>query len=233
MAAARAFSSGAYWGIGENAGLNSAALYEALPVDKQRTGESKQYSFDAEVSRELGALPGGPIGVAFGVEARHEENNLLFYDDLGDYIGRSPSAYGAKRDICATFGEIVVPMFKELNAARHYDNYSDVGDSTMPKIGAKWKPLSNFALRRSYSPGLRDSSSKTVRTRLQLPVVPPCVTVRVAPVCPRTDCTRPRSMPTARVSRRPSCSMATKIRGLRSPRAGPWARSGMSPASRA
>ncbi len=150
-----------YWRIGENANLNSAAMYAALVADKERTGFSRQYGADFKVSSELGKLDGGPIGVAFGVEARHESNELPLYDGLGDYVGLSLTAYGGKRDIYATYGEVLLPVLKQLevNAALRYDNYSDAGTSVTPKVGLKWTPLSVLAVRGTYSKGFRAPSS--------------------------------------------------------------------------
>lgn len=168
VAAATAFSpayaalpAGSYWRIGENAGLNSAALYDALLDDKQRQGYSRQYGVDFKVSRELGKLPGGAIGLAIGAEARHESNNLPLYDGLGDYIGLSLTSYGGKRDIMAAFTEVVLPVFKqlELTGALRFDDYSDAGKSWTPKIGAKFMPLNNLAIRSTYSRGFRAPSS--------------------------------------------------------------------------
>ena len=48
-------------------------------------GYSKLYSADFKVSREFGQLQGGPMGVAFGVEIRREDNELPLYTGLGDY----------------------------------------------------------------------------------------------------------------------------------------------------
>ncbi len=168
VAAATAFSpkyaalpAGTYWRIGENAGLNSAALYDALLADKQREGSTRQYGIDLKVSREFGQLAGGPIGVALGGEARHEVNNLPFYDGLGDFIGLPLTAYGGKRDIMAAFAEVLLPVTKqiELNAAIRFDDYSDAGKSWTPKIGVKFRPISNLALRGTYARGFRAPSS--------------------------------------------------------------------------
>ncbi|MBL0089226.1 MAG: TonB-dependent receptor [Ideonella sp.] len=168
VAAASAFNpkyaalpAGTYWRIGENAGLNSAALYDALLSDKQREGYSRQYGADIKVSRELGKLEGGAIGVAFGAEARHEANKLPFYDGLGDYIGLSLTAYGGKRDIVAAYSEVLLPVTKslELNAALRFDDYSDAGKSWTPKIGMKWRPAGDLAIRGTFAKGFRAPSS--------------------------------------------------------------------------
>ena len=168
VAAARAASPayaalppGTVYRIGENANLNSAAVYDALLDDKQRTGKSRQTGVDLKVAREIGQLAGGPIGLALGVEARNEANDLPFYDSLGQYIGLSLTKYGGKRDIYATFAEVLLPVMKQLevNAALRYDHYSDAGNSTTPKLGIKWTPTKEVALRGTISKGFRAPSS--------------------------------------------------------------------------
>jgi iron complex outermembrane receptor protein len=168
VAAAKAFNAryaalpaGTYWRIGENAGLNSQALYDALLADKQRTGYTRQYGADVKGSRELGQLDGGPMALAVGAEARHEESRLPFYDGLGDYIGLSLTGYGGQRDILAVYTELLAPVTKqlELSAALRLDDYSDAGRSWAPKIGLKWRPASNLALRGTYSRGFRAPSA--------------------------------------------------------------------------
>jgi iron complex outermembrane receptor protein len=160
-AAYAALPAGTYWRIGENAGLNSPALYNALLADQSREGFSRMYGADFKVSKEVGQLPGGPIGIAVGVEARRESNALPLYSGLGDFIGLSLTAYGASRDIYATYVEANLPVLKQLEveSALRYDHYTDAGDSVTPKIGLKYKPISNLALRGTYSKAFRAPSS--------------------------------------------------------------------------
>jgi iron complex outermembrane recepter protein len=167
VAAATAFSpeyaalpAGTYWRIGENAGLNSAAMYQALLANQKRDGASRQYGIDAKVSRELGQLDGGPIGVALGAEIRHEAIHLPQWSGQGNFIGLSLTSYGADRNVAAAYTEVVLPVFKqlELNAALRFDNYTDAGSSWTPKFGAKWKPLDTLALRGTYARGFRAPS---------------------------------------------------------------------------
>lgn len=150
-----------YWRIGENANLNSPELYRALLKDQTREGFSRQYGADLKVSREVGQLPGGPIGVAVGVEARHEANNLPLYSGLGDYVGLSLTSYSGDRNIYAAYTEVLLPVTKqlELNGALRYDHYSDAGNSVTPKIGAKFKLLDTLAFRGTYAKGFRAPSS--------------------------------------------------------------------------
>ncbi|HWI82226.1 TonB-dependent receptor [Ramlibacter sp.] len=168
VAAARAFSpayaalpAGTFWRIGENASLNSPEMYRALLQNQERSGFSRTYGADLKVSRELGKLDGGPIGVAFGLEARHEANSLPLYTGLGNFIGLSLTTYSGDRNIVATYGEVLLPVTKklELNGALRYDRYSDAGNSVTPKIGAKFKALPNLALRGTFAEGFRAPSS--------------------------------------------------------------------------
>jgi iron complex outermembrane receptor protein len=160
-AAYAALPAGTYWRIGENASLNSPAMYAALLQDQTREGFSRNYGIDGKITREFGKLEGGPIGVAIGAEVRHEANNLPLYAGLGNYIGLSLTGYGGDRNIFATYGEVLLPVTKriELNAALRYDRYSDAGSSVTPKIGGKWKVLDNLALRGTYAYGFRAPSS--------------------------------------------------------------------------
>ena len=175
VAAASAFSpayaalpAGTVLRIGENAGLNTPELYNALLADKSRDGVSRQYGIDLKVSREFGKLDGGPIGVAVGFEARHESTNLGLYNGLGDFIGLSLTSYEGKRDIKAAFAEVLLPVFKqlELSAALRVDDYSDAGKSWTPKVGAKWRALDSVAVRGTVARGFRAPSFPEVSPKV-------------------------------------------------------------------
>ncbi|MCG2593503.1 TonB-dependent receptor [Ramlibacter sp. XY19] len=156
-AAYAALPAGTFWRIGENAWMNSPAMYNALLADQSRSGFSKQYGIDFKASTELGKLDGGAIGLAIGGEVRHEANNLPFYSGLGDYIGVSLTKYSGDRNIYALFTEALFPVTKrlELSAALRADHYSDAGSAFTPKVGAKWRPIDNLALRGTYAEGFR------------------------------------------------------------------------------
>ncbi|MDQ6639660.1 MAG: TonB-dependent receptor, partial [Pseudomonadota bacterium] len=156
-----ALPAGTVWRIGENAGLNSPAMYAAVLANQERNGFSKLYGADFKVSREFGQLAGGPIGVAVGAEVRRESNELPLYTGFGDFVGLSLTAYGGSRNIYATYAEVALPVLKqlELSAALRYDHYTDAGDSLTPKFGAKWRVVSNFALRGTYAQAFRAPSS--------------------------------------------------------------------------
>ena len=152
-----ALPAGTYWRIGENAGLNSPALYGALLANKDRTGVSRQYGADVKASREFGKLEGGAMAVAFGAEVRHASTSLGQWDGQGNFTGLSLTSYQGVQSLAAAYTEVLFPVLKqlELNAALRFDHYSGIGNSWTPKIGAKWKPLDELAVRATYSRGFR------------------------------------------------------------------------------
>ena len=158
-AAYAALPAGTFYRIAENAGLNSSAVYAALSPTIYSRGESVTALGDFKVSRELFNLPGGPLGIAFGGEFRHESNSLTptTGTDRANVIGLGYSAYDLSRNVTAGFAEIVAPVIKqvELSAAGRYDHYSDAGNSFTPKLGIKVTPIQMLALRGTFQKGFR------------------------------------------------------------------------------
>jgi iron complex outermembrane receptor protein len=162
-AAYAALPVGSVWRIAENAGLNSAALYAALSPKIANDALSKTGQVDFKASRELMPLPGGPMGLALGAELRRESIRLdpTSGTERGNVIGLGYSAYSGSRDVTAAYAEVLAPVLKplELSAALRVDHYSDVGNSVTPKLGAKWTPGADLALRGTYAEGFRAPSS--------------------------------------------------------------------------
>ncbi|MDB5937015.1 MAG: tonB-dependent Receptor Plug domain protein [Massilia sp.] len=158
-----ALPAGTVWRIGENAGLNSPALYAALAPVISNNAETRISQIDFRATREFGKLPGGPIGVAAGAEFRHERTELAPTSgtEIGNIIGLGYSAYSGKRDATALYAEVLAPVIKdlELSGALRYDHFSDVGNSWTPKVGVKWNPLRQLALRNTFAKGFRAPSA--------------------------------------------------------------------------
>jgi iron complex outermembrane recepter protein len=147
------------WRIGINSNLNSPDLYAALAPEIRSDGKSKLTSIDLNVQRELMNLAGGPLAVAFGAEFRREDSSLtpVTYTDIGDIIGLGYSAFEGKRDLFAAYAEVVAPVIKdlELSAALRHDRYEGGLNSTTPKLGVKFSPIRQLALRGTYAEGFR------------------------------------------------------------------------------
>jgi iron complex outermembrane recepter protein len=162
-AAYAALPAGSTWRIAESAGLNSAALYGALSPTISNDAISKTGQIDVKASTQLGKLDGGPIGFAVGAEYRKESIRLdpTQGTDRGNIIGLGYSAYNGSRNVTAAYAEVLAPVTKqlELSAAIRADHYSDVGDSFTPKVGVKFTPINQLAIRGTYAQGFRAPSS--------------------------------------------------------------------------
>lgn len=140
-------------------GATDPAVLAAISPVLQNEPTSSIKSIDVKASRELMALPGGPLGLALGGEVRWEEADTppVPFTDTAEIVGLGYSAFSAKRRVTAVFGELNAPVMKwlELNGALRYDRYSDFGSSTTPKVGFKVKPIDQFAVRGTYAEAFR------------------------------------------------------------------------------
>jgi iron complex outermembrane recepter protein len=121
-------------------------------------GKSTVSQVDASATKELMQLPAGPLAAAVGIDVRKETYRFR-EDQSGQPAISGVSAPAAlpkvSRDISAIYGELSVPIIKNLDAqlAARYDRYSDVGSTTNPKVALRWQPAKQFGFRGSYSTG--------------------------------------------------------------------------------
>ena len=143
-----------------NGQVNTPAAIASVSSDAVNEGESSILSLDLRAGRELFAMGGGQAALAVGVEARREEFDSGVNDAYrnGDYIGLVANVANGKRDAYAAFGELRLPVTKtvELQTALRFENYSDFGNSTTGKLGAKWSVLpGTLMLRGTAATGFR------------------------------------------------------------------------------
>ncbi|MGH8082617.1 MAG: TonB-dependent receptor [Lysobacter sp.] len=150
---------GGYWRLGKNSGMNSQALYDYIAPSIHADAETKLDLFDVKGSRSLFDLPGGAFGIALGAEYRRQTVALTpqTYTDRGDIIGLGYSAYTGKQEVAAAYVEAVAPVLEslELSGAVRYDSYKGGDSATTPKIGLKWQPIQQLAMRATYAEGFR------------------------------------------------------------------------------
>ncbi|XYJ09612.1 TonB-dependent receptor [Telluria sp. B2] len=154
---------GTFWRIAENAGLNDPAVYAALSPLISNDAATKIIQGDFKATREFGRLAGGPVGVAAGVEWRREETELnpTTGTERGNVIGLGYSAYRGARNVFAVYGEALAPVLPglEVTGALRFDDFTDVGRSWTPKLGVKWTPSRQLALRGTFAKGFRAPSA--------------------------------------------------------------------------
>lgn len=121
-------------------------------------GYSQVVQLDAKASTTIGKLPGGDIGLAFGVEGRQEKIGLSA-DPLtqrGDIVGLANTIINGSRKVYSAFVETRTPFAKtfEMDFAARYDKYPD-NKSFVPKVGAKWDVSPMASVRGSFARGFR------------------------------------------------------------------------------
>lgn len=139
--------------------LNPEAVRDLMRTNLLRVGESTLAFADTRATREIGSLPGGPVGLAVGVEFRKEE--LVDRPDpraeSGDVLGLGITATDGSRDSLAVYAELALPVTRQLEAqvALRYDDYSDFGSALTPKVGAKFRPTQELLFRVNWGRGFR------------------------------------------------------------------------------
>lgn len=138
---------------------NDAALVESLKVNPVRTGESKLTTLSGLVGGDLLKMPAGTLKYAVGFAWQKDSLNDT-PDELtqaGNVVGSiQQSAVSASRNSSAIFGELQVPVLKNLEGqlALRYDRYPGSSEVS-PKIGLKYTPMPSLAFRGSYTESFR------------------------------------------------------------------------------
>jgi len=128
-------------------------------------GEFTMTQTDFAVSGPVFKLPGGDAMVALGADLRTEK--YRFNGDereaaaqrviLAAPFDQANVLSGVSRDVTAFYGELLLPLTKQLETtlAVRQDKYDGFGTTTNPKVSAMWKPTDQFLVRGSYSTGFR------------------------------------------------------------------------------
>lgn len=163
---------------------SSKAAVDAVYFQLERKSRATLALVDLKFSRsDLFDLPGGPLGMAMGLEARREtqlddrdpniDGTIEFIDSVTGQVNASnvtavsptPDTRG-DRNVGSVFVEFAVPLVSpemevplirslDLQVAGRYEHYSDFGNATKPKLAAAWGVFDGFKLRGSYSEGFR------------------------------------------------------------------------------
>jgi iron complex outermembrane receptor protein len=138
-----------------------AFLNNSLLIGSYLHARINTSAIDFHASRDLMALPAGPLGFAIGAEWRHDKATYEVNRALAGQASSSGYADAldqqGSRNIAAVFTEFNVPIIKglEMNLAGRYDRYSDVGGRFDPKVALRYQPTKQVLLRGSYNKGFR------------------------------------------------------------------------------
>ena len=159
---------------------NPKSVRDTYTQSANRYGHSKLASYDFRVGGDVINLWSGPIVASTGVEWRYEykedhKDPFVSANPAGsgldennnDILVMSPKFnYSASRTIASGFAETVVPLIApkndvrgaqsvEVSASARFERYSDFGNTTKPKFGLTWKPVSLMMVRASINKGFR------------------------------------------------------------------------------
>jgi iron complex outermembrane recepter protein len=168
---------------------NPRAVVDSFSAVYSRSASSSISSADLRASGTLFTLWDAEVKAAFGVEHRREE----LADLRPPFSGENPASSGldplnndfllhpprpdvlGDRDVTSVYAEVVVPLVAseralplidtlEITASARFEDYSDFGQTTKPKVGVNWRPTSWLMLRGSYNEGFMAPSLAALYT---------------------------------------------------------------------
>ena len=162
--------------------LESSNITRAL-VDVTRDNEQELTMVDFKLSNPgIYEMPSGPVAALIGVEYRDEsfvddrdprlDGTIAFTDFAGntfpyvsDIMNSSPTSDSkGDRQITSLFGELLIPVFSSLDMqlAARYEDFSDVGSTTVSRVALGWRPFEPILFRASWSETFRAPNLITI-----------------------------------------------------------------------
>ncbi len=156
-------------------------------IDVSRVDRSELTMVDFKVTNaELFELPAGPVGFLAGVEYRDEsfsDNRDPRLDGTTDYLSYEGASFpivsdvanssptgdnSGDRDVTSLFTELALPLHETLDVqlALRYEDFSDVGDTTVGKFAFGWRPIEQLMFRGSWSEAFRAPNLITLNEEL-------------------------------------------------------------------
>ena len=126
------------------------------------------FSASANLTGSLFDLPGGPLGIAVGVEYRKLKGSFdpdpIVAAGFSSDIPALPTR--GSYDVKEAYVELSAPVLSdtpffdllEFTGAVRWSDYSTSGSTTTLKGGVNWKPIQDLRLRASYAEGFRAPS---------------------------------------------------------------------------
>ena len=175
---------------GRDCAPSSQAALDAIRFRLKRHSTTTLTLADFKVSKpDLVTLWAGPVGVAAGIEFRHEtqqdrrdpmlDGRTPFTDPVTKNVSNSnvtgvndtPSTKGS-RDVGSAFVEFAVPVVSpemniplvrrvDVQLAGRFENYSDFGSVAKPKVAVAWDVVDGVRFRGSWQQGFRAPNLET------------------------------------------------------------------------
>lgn len=145
-----------------NPSQNTQAQLDFIRPDNINDASSDLYAAQVTFGRSLFDLPGGPLQLGFGGQIRYEavdapSGNPDTNGPTQRFFTLNAFGTSGSRTVKSVFGEINAPVHDmlEINASGRYDHYSSGQSAFSPKVGAKFTPIDQIAVRGTWSKGFR------------------------------------------------------------------------------
>jgi iron complex outermembrane receptor protein len=184
------------------AGSITQAMIDYVAFTQRDRSRQELWDVSANLTGSLFELPGGPVGIAIGVE--HRDQSGRFDPDptvaagLGSDIPALPTRGGFNVD--EAYAEVRLPLLAdtpgfhrlEVTGAARYSDYSTSGSTTTFSAGANWEPFDGLLLRGNWAEGFRAPSIGELfgtPSRFDQELVDPCSAVGgQIPAAVRANC---------------------------------------------
>jgi iron complex outermembrane receptor protein len=147
--------------FGYNSTDPRAASYVQAVVPKSEDIRNTEHVFTATIGGPLATLWAGDIQAVVGGEYRKEKtnDNLDILTNTGQNSGNQAADLVGSFDVKEAFGEIRVPLLKDLsftrylglNGAIRYSDYSTIGNVFSWNAGAEWEVIPGLRFRGNYA----------------------------------------------------------------------------------
>jgi iron complex outermembrane recepter protein len=149
-------------------GSITPAMINFVSFEQNDSSSQSQFDTTANLSGSLFDLPGGPLGVAVGLEYRKLKGRFdpdpVVAAGFSSDIPALPTR--GSYDVKEAFAEINAPLLSdtpffellELSGAVRLSDYSTSGSTTTFKGGVNWKPFRDLRLRGTFAEGFRAPS---------------------------------------------------------------------------
>jgi iron complex outermembrane recepter protein len=141
---------------------NPQDVIDQITTSLVRRGKAELTMYDASVSGKLFDFGSDAVRMAAGIEYREESVRDVPDDQFqrGLIFGTESVSAAGSRDSWGAFVEVGVPLLEglDLSAALRYDDYSDFGNTTNPKLSLRYSPIDTLAFRASWGTGFRAPS---------------------------------------------------------------------------
>ena len=142
--------------------INSQDVLDRVRTTLVRQGSADLKTLDATISGPIFDMSAGAVLMAAGLEYREESVSDTPDDQFqrGLIFGTESVSAAAARDNWSAFVEFSFPLLEnlELQLAGRYDDYSDFGSTSNPKVALRWDANDMFAVRGSWGQGFRAPS---------------------------------------------------------------------------